>query len=185
MHACTDTLFLGGEPRQALHISSIITQCWLVHSLTTPCLLSFVICYILCSVGMNGYWTPKNVSRSQMPQESRTEAVPRDILLWNRYCRCRWHSGNLNTVIIMCFCGCSEYPIVLEILLIKKHGLHSWQHLCIVINQTWDSRTVPLTVAFIADVKRMESNKSQHMKAEGVISPHSTFTIKSILQNNW
>lgn len=73
--ACTDTLFLGGEPRQALHISSIITQPCLVHSLATLCLLSFVICYILRSAGMNGYWTrTKNVSRSQMPQESRSEA---------------------------------------------------------------------------------------------------------------
>lgn len=54
-----DTLFLGGELRQALHISSIITQPCLVHNLATLCLLSFVICYILRSVGMNGYWTPK------------------------------------------------------------------------------------------------------------------------------
>ncbi|KAF3687545.1 hypothetical protein EXN66_Car003217 [Channa argus] len=81
VHVCTDTLFLGGEPRQALHISSIITQRSLVHSFATLCLLSFVICYILCSAGMNGYWTPKNMSWSQMPQESRSEAVPRDILL--------------------------------------------------------------------------------------------------------
>lgn len=62
------------EPRQALHISSIITQRCLVHSLATLCLLSFVICYIPCSAGMNGCWTPKNVPRSQMPQESRSEA---------------------------------------------------------------------------------------------------------------
>lgn len=72
--ACTDTLFLGGEPRQTLHISSIITQPCLVHSLATLRLLSFVICYILCSVGMNGSWTLKNVSRSEMLQESRSEA---------------------------------------------------------------------------------------------------------------
>ena len=64
VRACTDTLFLGGEPRQALHISSIITQRCLVHSPATLCLLSFVICYILCSVGMNEYWTPKNMSQS-------------------------------------------------------------------------------------------------------------------------
>lgn len=89
VRACTDTLFLGGEPRQALHISSIITQRCLVHSLATLCLLSFVVCYILCSVGMNGYWTPKNVSRSQMPQESSSEAVPRDFsFFFNRQCQC-------------------------------------------------------------------------------------------------
>lgn len=77
MRACTDTLFLGGEPRQALHISSIITQPCLVHSLTTLCLLSFVISYILYSVGMNG--ESNHVSRSQKPQVS-TE-THRDILL--------------------------------------------------------------------------------------------------------
>lgn len=56
----------GWRAQAALHISSIITQRCLVHSLATLCLFSFVICYILRSVGINGYSTPKKVSQSQM-----------------------------------------------------------------------------------------------------------------------
>lgn len=75
-----DTLLLGGEPRQALHISSIITQLRLVHNLATLCLLLFVVCYILCSAGMTGGWTAKTVSWSYMPQDSRLEAGDKDAL---------------------------------------------------------------------------------------------------------
>lgn len=103
VRACTDTLFLGGEPRQALHISSIITQPCLVHSLATLCLLSFVICYILCSVGMNGYWTPKNVSRSQMPRESRSEAVQRRFTLKLALPVCLTPLNLSDVIIKMCF----------------------------------------------------------------------------------
>ena len=111
--ACTDTLFLGGEPRQALHISSIITQRCLVHSLATLCLLSFVICYILRSVGMNGYWTPKNVSRSQMPQESRSEAF---TLLRRFAVKLPVSLTPLSAVIIkMCFWGFSIHSLNEEV----------------------------------------------------------------------
>ncbi|CAB1458648.1 unnamed protein product [Pleuronectes platessa] len=71
----------GWRAQAALHISSIITQRCLVHSLATLCLLSFVICCILHSAGTNGHWSPKYVSQSQMPQESRSEAAPRDVSL--------------------------------------------------------------------------------------------------------